>query len=164
MTPPPHDHASCRAAQNFACPIDGTALETGLVTAPGQPWRCVNGHSFDIARDGYCNLLVVQHKASRDPGDTAEMVAARRRVLDSGIYAALADHVAASVSALAGNPRSPAPFRIVDAGCGEGYYLARLVEMAAATGRSAPPPNAACRSPGPLPTTGICRLSRARSI
>jgi 23S rRNA (guanine745-N1)-methyltransferase len=114
-----------KPVSNFACPIDGTALDT----ASGQPWRCANGHSFDVAREGYCNLLVVQHKASRDPGDTAEMVEARRRVLDTGIYAPIADAVFAHVSALATTP--DAPLRVVDAGCGEGYYLARIAELAA---------------------------------
>jgi 23S rRNA (guanine745-N1)-methyltransferase len=135
-------------ANNFACPIDGSLLST----PPGQPWHCTNGHSFDVAREGYCNLLVVQHKASRAPGDTAEMVAARRRVLDTGIYAPIADSVVAhlwtlthrpSLSVLPPSPPleglegegrgggSIAPFRVVDAGCGEGYYLARIAELAA---------------------------------
>jgi 23S rRNA (guanine745-N1)-methyltransferase len=115
-------------ATNFACPIDGTALDT----APGQPWHCANAHSFDVAREGYCNLLVVQHKASRDPGDTAEMVAARRRVLDTGIYAPIADSVFKHVQTRASMRASAVPFRVVDAGCGEGYYLARIAELAAA--------------------------------
>jgi 23S rRNA (guanine745-N1)-methyltransferase len=116
-------------ATNFACPIDGTSLDTGT----GLPWRCGNGHSFDFSREGYCNLLVVQHKASRDPGDTAEMVAARRRVLDTGIYAPIADSVFAQIHALAEGLSRDAlvPFRAVDAGCGEGYYLARIAELAA---------------------------------
>jgi 23S rRNA (guanine745-N1)-methyltransferase len=118
-----------RPANNFACPIDGTSLSK----PSGQPWRCANGHSFDVARDGYCNLLVVQHKASRDPGDTAEMVAARRRVLNTGIYAPIADSVFAHVQALATLHAAAAPFRVVDTGCGEGYYLARIAELAAAT-------------------------------
>jgi 23S rRNA (guanine745-N1)-methyltransferase len=115
-------------ATNFACPIDGTPLST----PPGQPWHCANDHNFDVAREGYCNLLVVQHKASRDPGDTAEMVAARRRVLDTGIYAPIADSVFAHIQARASTHTSTAPFRVVDAGCGEGYYLARIAELAAA--------------------------------
>jgi 23S rRNA (guanine745-N1)-methyltransferase len=117
-----------KPASNFACPIDGSALDT----ASGQPWRCANGHSFDVAREGYCNLLVVQHKASRDPGDTAEMVAARRRVLDTGIYAPIADTVFAQLSALATRDAATrdAAMRVVDAGCGEGYYLARIAELA----------------------------------
>jgi len=46
-------------------------------------------HSFDIASQGYANLLPVQHKRSRDPGDSKEMVAARRRFLTAGFYSRL---------------------------------------------------------------------------
>jgi 23S rRNA (guanine745-N1)-methyltransferase len=124
---------SLTADNNFACPIDGTPL----ATLPGQPWRCANGHSYDVAREGYCNLLVVQHKASRDPGDTANMVAARQRVLETGVYAPIADRIYGHLRTLA--DREPAaPFRVVDAGCGEGYYLARLAALA---GTVVPPTN-----------------------
>ena len=75
-------------ATNLACPLDGLALEMGAVAA-----RCANGHSFDVAREGHCNLLVVQHKASLDPGDSAEMVASRRRFLDAGYFRPIADMV-----------------------------------------------------------------------
>ena len=61
------------------CPVCGAAL------APqGAAWRCVQGHCFDVARQGYVNLLTVTQKHSRHPGDTREMVAARRAFLDAG--------------------------------------------------------------------------------
>jgi 23S rRNA (guanine745-N1)-methyltransferase len=116
-------------ARNFACPIDGLSL----ASQPGQPWRCPNGHSFDVAREGYCNLLVVQHKASLDPGDTATMVEARRRLLDSGIYTPIADGVFDHIRALTASSTNPAPLQVVDAGCGEGFYLARIAERAQRT-------------------------------
>src|SRR5690554_7060145 len=47
---------------------------------------CPNRHSFDIARQGYVNLLPVQQKRSRHPGDSKAMVVARSRFLNSGIY------------------------------------------------------------------------------
>jgi 23S rRNA (guanine745-N1)-methyltransferase len=87
------------------------------------------GHSFDMAREGYCNLLVVQHKASRDPGDSKDMVAARRRFLETGHFAPIAVRVFTTVRECV----SDAPggvFNIVDAGCGEGYYLDRLSQSA----------------------------------
>ena len=118
-------------ATNFACPIDGTVLDT----AAGQPWRCANGHSFDVAREGYCNLLVVQHKASRDPGDTVEMVAARRRLLDTGVYAPIMDLVFEHIGNLSVGRIDP--IRVVDAGCGEGYYLAGIAELAATSNNPA---------------------------
>ena len=65
---------SLAPARNIACPIDGLPLDTGAA-----PWRCPQGHSYDMAREGYANLLLVQHKASKDPGDSREMVAARSR-------------------------------------------------------------------------------------
>lgn len=115
------------AATNLACPIDGLPIET-----LGAQLRCTAGHSFDVAREGYCNLLVVQHKASRDPGDGKDMVAARRRFLQAGHFEPIADHVFHAVRgcvAAAGE----GPFNVADAGCGEGYYLDRLSQLASAT-------------------------------
>lgn len=92
------------------CPLCRTALQTDVKT-----WRCVNGHSFDVAREGYVNLLPVQHKKSLSPGDTADSVAARRRFLAAGHYQPLRTAVAALL-------RELAPNSVVDLGCGEGYY------------------------------------------
>ena len=83
---------------------------------------CANRHSFDRARQGYYNLLPVQHKNSRDPGDNQAMVEARRRFLDGGHYAPLARRLA-ELAAERG-PRS-----WLDIGCGEGYYTAQLAEQ-----------------------------------
>lgn len=120
------------AATHFACPIDGTPLQ-----AAANALKCGQGHNFDRAREGYCNLLLVQHKASRDPGDSRDMVAARRRILDAGLYATIADCMFAIVRTLARQAGAPetgagATLRIVDAGCGEGYYLRRLRQAAIA--------------------------------
>jgi 23S rRNA (guanine745-N1)-methyltransferase len=92
---------------------------------------CNNGHSFDLARN-YLNLLVVQHKASRDPGDTPEMAKARQRLLDSGVYQPISDALNGLVGALAATHRHAVPAcLIVDAGCGEGYYTRRLADALA---------------------------------
>ncbi len=99
-----------------ACPICAAAMADNA----GRGLICPSGHSFDRAREGYYNLLAVQHKASRDPGDSKSMVAARRRILDAGIYAPLAEQVSARVAELA---QGREHFAILDAGCGEGYYL-----------------------------------------
>ena len=114
------------AATNLACPIDGLPIE-----AHGAQRRCAAGHSFDIAREGYCNLLVVQHKASRDPGDSKDMVAARRRFLEAGHFEPIADHIFNAVRECVAAAEGSA-LTIVDAGCGEGYYLDRLCRLAAA--------------------------------
>ena len=114
-------------ATNLACPIDGLPIET-----QGAQRRCAAGHSFDMARDGYCNFLVVQHKASRDPGDSKQMVAARRRFLDAGHFQPIANLVFEAVRNCL-KPAEAIAFNVVDAGCGEGYYLDHLGRLAAAS-------------------------------
>jgi len=104
--------------QSLACPLDGAPLQ-----GDGSTWRCAAGHSFDIATQGYTHLLPVQQKRSRDPGDSKEMVAARRRFLNAGNYQAIAAVVSRAVLAdLPGNQTASC----LDAGCGEGYYLRQL--------------------------------------
>ncbi len=78
------------------------------------------------------NLLPVQNKRSRDPGDSKEMVAARRRFLEAGHYQPIADAVAQAVLAGAVPGRT---LTCLDAGCGEGYYLRQLAATAAAEAR-----------------------------
>jgi len=73
------------AFEALACPLDGFPLRR-----VGSTWRCPAGHSHDIARQGHVHLLPVQQKRSRDPGDSREMVAARRRFLNSGAYGPIA--------------------------------------------------------------------------
>lgn len=92
------------------CPLCRAALQT-----PAKTWICENGHAFDVSREGYVNLLPVQHKKSLSPGDTAESVAARRRFLAAGHYQPLREAVAQILSGL------PAQ-SLLDLGCGEGYY------------------------------------------
>ena len=58
------------------------------------------------------------------------MVAARRRVLDSGVFAPLAEAVVAIVAAMAAHCTRDQTLRVIDAGCGEGYYLAGLFDAA----------------------------------
>jgi len=101
---------------------------------------CANRHQFDRAREGYYHLLPVQQKKSLTPGDSAEMIQARRAFLAAGFYQPLSDAVnqlfyaAGVVSAdsvdtavSAATTDSPAaPAALLDIGCGEGYYSNRL--------------------------------------
>lgn len=93
---------------------------------PGErAWTCPRGHSFDRARQGYVNLL----RPTRAQGDSAEMLRARRRFLDAGWYAPLAEAVATEAGAWLRGPGARLPLAaraLVDCGCGEGYYLWRL--------------------------------------
>ncbi|MBJ6138968.1 putative RNA methyltransferase [Marinobacter litoralis] len=104
--------------ESLACPLDGMSL-----CREGKSWRCENGHSFDIARQGYVHLLPVQKKRSKDPGDSKAMVAARQRFLETGLYQPIADAVA---NATLKDVPAESTLRCLDAGCGEGYYLRQL--------------------------------------
>ena len=59
------------------CPVRGCHL---ALTREEKRVVCARGHSFDIARSGYINLLQPQERRSKNPGDTADAVAARRRL------------------------------------------------------------------------------------
>lgn len=82
---------------------------------------CAQGHSFDVARSGYINLLQPQDRRSKHPGDTPEAVAARRRLHDRGVTAPLVDAIAQALDASPGDT-------VLDAGCGEGFYLGSLAQ------------------------------------
>ena len=104
--------------QTLTCPLDGDPLQQ-LDTR----WQCAAGHSYDQARQGHVNLLPVQHKRSRDPGDSKEMVAARQAFLARGHYQPIADAVNQRVLATL-----PPEAALMDAGSGEGYYLRQLAD------------------------------------
>ena len=96
------------------CPICGNELHR-----VERAYRCANGHSFDMARQGYVNLLTVQQKHSLNPGDTRDQVLSRRAFLEAGYYAPIAQAIIHTARELGLSGR------ILDAGCGEGYYSAK---------------------------------------
>jgi len=96
------------------CPVCGQPL-----IRYDSAWKCRQNHSFDIARQGYVNLLTVDRKHARHPGDTKEQVASRKDFLNSGAYLPIARTVCRMLIPLA-------PQAVLDAGCGEGYYLTQL--------------------------------------
>ncbi|WNM41232.1 23S rRNA methyltransferase [Micromonospora halotolerans] len=138
-----------RILTRLRCPVCGEPLaETTAGTA--RALRCPRRHSFDVARQGYVNLL-----AGRAPhtGDSAEMVAARAEFLAAGHYAAVAaaladaarrivhggdppaaladaarrivhDGVAPAANPAGGDGAYPL---VVDAGAGTGWYLAAVL-------------------------------------
>lgn len=89
-------------------------------------WHCEHKHCFDIAKEGYVNLLPVQNKHSKNPGDNALMMQARRAFLDAGYYQPLSDQINQLLS-----QHLTESANLLDIGCGEGYYTARLAEALA---------------------------------
>ena len=83
---------------------------------------CPRGHSFDVARSGYINLLQPQERRSKQPGDTAGAIAGRRRLHDRGVTEPLLRAVAEMADA------SPSDV-VLDAGCGDGFYLGSLARQ-----------------------------------
>jgi 23S rRNA (guanine745-N1)-methyltransferase len=81
---------------------------------------CPRGHSFDVARSGYINLLQPQERRSKQPGDTLAAVAGRRRLHDRGVTKPLLRAIAEIMAAAPGEV-------VLDAGCGDGFYLGALV-------------------------------------
>ncbi len=100
----------------FTCPVCRSAL-----TRSDTYYRCAQGHSFDIASAGYTHLLPANRMHSRAPGDDRGMAAARNRFLSGGYYEPLAERLAALCLEL--TPPRPV---LIDSGCGEGYYTAKI--------------------------------------
>lgn len=109
----------------FCCPICAAPLQRGA-----RAYLCPNGHGYDIAKEGYVNLLPANRMHAKHPGDDREMAAARSRFLSKGYYAHLRDALCALAQAYA--PEQPA---LLDAGCGEGWYTAGIYAALAAAGK-----------------------------
>lgn len=105
----------------WRCPICNESL-----TLVERTWVCVNRHSFDRAKEGYVNLLLVNRKHSADPGDNKAMLDSRRYFLQQGFYAPLAEALGAAIREHF--PNTEQALTVLDAGCGEGYYLNQLVQ------------------------------------
>lgn len=126
-----------------------TVRDCTLPLARGaRTWTCAAGHSFDISRRGYVNLLQPQDRRSIDAGDSREAVEARASLLAQGVGRSLIDALVRIAGRLKAAPTgdagqaptadaghlSVAPTRgdggqvVVDLGCGSGDALAALSE------------------------------------
>lgn len=84
--------------------------------------KCGNNHSFDIAKEGYVNLLSA-HRSGDNIGDNKEMARFRRDFLDKGYYSILADAVGEYLEKYTKENET-----VLDICCGEGYYTEYLTK------------------------------------
>ena len=106
----------------FSCPVCKERLDVD-----GRTYKCINNHCFDMAKEGYVNLLIGS-KSTDLSGDDKEMVSARTRFLGLGFYEPLRNKVCDIMKELCGYE-----FSLLDAGCGEGYYTSAYSEIAKET-------------------------------
>jgi 23S rRNA (guanine745-N1)-methyltransferase len=111
----------------YLCPVCGASLQLNQIAtvprypqqSPAKTYACQNNHHFDLAKEGYLNLLPVQHKHSGEPGDNKPMMQARREFLEAGYYEPTAKAIAMLIDA-------SQPEHLLDLGCGEGYYSRKI--------------------------------------
>jgi len=99
----------------FRCPL----CKYGFTAAAGA-LVCRNGHSFDLAREGYVNLLSSRRSRAAAGGDSPAQLQNRARFLGAGYLDTLATTIVGQIT------RPQGPHRIVDAGSGTGHHLARI--------------------------------------
>lgn len=102
----------------FTCPVC-----KNLLIINNKTYTCQNNHSFDLAKEGYVNLLMSQKSSKKRHGDDSLMVNARRNFLNKGYYSSLCEKVVDTV-----NLHTKSGLVVVDAGCGEGYYSLAVKE------------------------------------
>lgn len=111
----------------FTCP----ACKQELIQQE-KSYTCPNGHSYDIAKEGYVHLLPPNKMHSKIPGDNHQMVESRRNFLEAGYYEPFREKLNELVRDCV-NGQSPV---ILDAGCGEGYYTGGMENQLTARGLS----------------------------
>ncbi len=94
------------------CPVCSEAL-----SLTERSHKCINNHSFDIAKEGYVNLLTGNHKDGSLIGDNKEMAKSRKAFLEKGYFDPLKSFLVSYI-----NENTEEDFVIADICCGEGYY------------------------------------------
>ncbi len=92
--------------------------------------RCQNGHSFDIAKEGYINLLLANQKKSSNPGDNKIMSNAREAFLKTGQFDFLLDSIESNINSIQNLPTDEHEnIQLLDIGCGTGFYTRNLFKQ-----------------------------------
>lgn len=106
----------------YKCPVCGSQLKK-----TDQVFKCGQNHNYDISKDGYVNLLLANQKNSKNPGDGKAMVENRKYFLEQGYYDRLSDKLNELMAQGIDENHPPQDIiNILDLGCNEGFYAARL--------------------------------------
>jgi len=100
----------------YTCPVCTMPLEI-----KSKQLICGKNHQFDMAKEGYINLLLSSQKNSKDPGDTKDMLNARRDFLSKGYY----DELTAALASIVSDVAKSKPV-IMDIGCGDGHFIHQI--------------------------------------
>ena len=95
---------------SLVCPVCSASL-----IRTGDDFACKNHHRINVNRKGCLNVLSSQVDSCYD----ADLFAARRRVFDAGCYNGVAEAIEDLLPT--------GDHRILDAGCGDGWYLNALL-------------------------------------
>jgi 23S rRNA (guanine745-N1)-methyltransferase len=104
------------------CPICRLGLD-----ARAGALACPNRHSFDLAREGYVNLLPGSRRRPADGGDHAEQLRHRRAFLDAGHFDFISREIAERLWH-AGAMSAGSGLHVLDAGCGTDHHLASIAK------------------------------------
>lgn len=101
----------------YKCPVCGEEL-----VRLEKQYVCERKHSFDISERNHVNLLLANQKKTKDPGDNKEMMENRRNFLNKGYYSKFSEGLNEAIAF----HLDPKGEHILDAGCGEGYFICML--------------------------------------
>jgi len=107
--------------QPIICPY----CQNLLLATNNKNYVCELNHSFDVSKEGYINLLPVNQKKSKSPGDNEMMISARRNFLELGFYDPLIERIKTIIKEEFTFKNNH--FVALDAGCGEGYYSEKIM-------------------------------------
>jgi len=106
----------------LVCPICKQSLNKIIEE---RSYKCRSNHSYDIAKQGYTNLLISNQKKSNHPGESKEMIRIRREFLDKGYYKIISD----KLNEISKEYLIIENGTVLDLGCGEGYYLNQMEQF-----------------------------------
>lgn len=103
----------------FKCPLCNSSMEVVDL----KSLVCSNNHTFDIAKQGYINLMT---RSSNSHYDKNLFESRQKIIMESSLYSVVHAKISEIIKEHVDD--SIYPIMILDAGCGEGSHLQRIIE------------------------------------